>query len=143
MKRLTIFAIISLIIFSVSIQGANAFQKTILLNKSCQSIPGLTMKQVTITEDKTLVNFEWENAEGNWAISIYAPENDSAFVIKDKRTERTYRLRSAEGIAYYPNKLNIKEGDVKRFTLVFDKIPYPYLNVLEEAAELIVSAVYQ
>lgn len=143
MKRLAIFAIISLIIFLVSITGANAFQKTILLNKSCQSIPGLTMKQVTITEDKTLVDFEWENAEGNWAISIYAPENDAAFVIKDKHTSRTFKLRSAQGIATYPNKLNVNEGEVKRFTLIFDKIPYPYLSAVEEAAELIVSAVYQ
>jgi hypothetical protein len=101
------------------------------------------MTQVTITEDKTLVDFEWENTGKDWAISIYAPGTEPAFAIKDKRTLKTYKLRSAEGIATYPNKVNVKEGEVKKFTLVFDKIPYQYLTLLEGAAELIVSTQYQ
>jgi hypothetical protein len=141
MKRWPWLAIISIIIFLVAITGANAAQKTIKLNKVCQSVPGLTMTQVTITDDKTLVDFEWENTDGDWNLSIYAPENESAFCIKDKR--KTYRLLSAEGIAYYPNKVNIKEGEIKKFTLVFDKMPKRYLRMVEKAAELIVSAEYQ
>jgi hypothetical protein len=143
MKRVTLFTILSLMLLAVVITGANAAQKTISVNKVCQSLPGLTMTQVTITDDKTLVDFEWVNAEGDYAISIYAPDNESAFVIKDKRTERTYKLQSAEGIGYYPNKARIKEGETKKFTLVFDKMPYAYLSMIENAAELIVSADYK
>jgi len=143
MKKMAWITIISLILLVVVTTGANAAQKTIRVNKACQSLPGLTMTQVTITDDKTLVDFEWINLEEGYAISIYAPDNESAFVIKDKRSSRTYRLQSAEGIGYYPNQERIKEGEVKKFTLVFDKMPYPYLSLIGNAAELIVSADYK
>ena len=143
MKKMAFFAIISLLLFTVVSTSAYAAQKTITVNKTSQSLPGLTMTQVTITDDKTLVDFEWENIEGDYSISIYAPDNESAFVIKDKRTARSYKLQSAEGIGYYPNKVKIKEGEIKKFTLVFDKMPYQYLSLIENTAELIVSADYQ
>jgi len=143
MKKITLFTLLCFIVFAFLLTGVNAAQKSICVNKSCKSIPGLTMTQVTITDDQTRVEFEWQNTEECCAISIYAPGNASAFVIKDKRSSRTYTLKGAEGISYYPEKVSIKEGEVKKFTLVFDKMPYPYLNALSEVAELIVTADYR
>lgn len=143
MKRLMMYGIISLAIFSITITGAIGSQKTIQVNKSCQALPGLTMTQVTITEDKTLVDFEWVNTEGDWSISVYSPDNESAFVIRDRRSARAYRLQGVEGIAYYPNKVSIKEGEVKKFTLIFDKMPYQYLSAVEDVATMMITADYQ
>ncbi|MBW1846852.1 MAG: hypothetical protein JRJ27_06855 [Deltaproteobacteria bacterium] len=143
MKKAALITIICLMLLVIITAGTNAAQQTIRVNKVCQSLPGLTMTQVTITDDKTLIDFEWKNTEEDCAISIYAPDNESAFVIKDKRSARTYRLQNVEGIDYYPNKVRIKEGEVKTFTLVFDKMPYQYLRMIGNAAELIVSADYK
>lgn len=142
MKRLALYSIIFSVACAVIIPWAIAGHKTIRVNKTCDGIPGLKMTQVTITDDRTLVDFEWENRKGDFAISLYAPDNESAFVIKDRRSAKTYRLRSAEGIATYPQKDTIKEGEIKTFTLIFDKMPYHYINALEDAAELIVSTEY-
>ena len=92
-----------------------------------------------ITDDKTFIDFEWENTGDSRSISIYSPDNQSAFVIKDRRSSKSYKLQTAVGIEYYPNRTSIDEGEIKSFTLVFDKLPAHYLNVFEEAARLIVS----
>ncbi len=130
-------------LFSFATIGAHANEKIIRVNKSCESLPGLTMTQITMTSENTLIDFVWENTDEDRAISIYPPEDKSAFVIKDKRTAKIYKLRSVEGIAIYPNKASIKEGETKKFTLVFDKMPYPYVSAIEDAIELIISAEYQ
>ena len=59
MKKLILFAVLSLFVFSIAITGAIGSENTIQINKPCQTLPGLTMTQVTITEDKTLVDFEY------------------------------------------------------------------------------------
>lgn len=143
MKRLVLFGAISLIVFSVAITGAIGSQTSIQVNKPCKTLPGLTMTQVTITEDKTLVDFEYVNPKGDWNISIYSPDSASTFVIRDKRSARTYKLQDAIGIAYYPNKVTIKEGEIKRFTLVFDKMPHQYLSAIEDVATMMITADYQ
>ena len=102
MKKIALFTFISLISCVCVISGADASQQTIKVNKTCESLPGLTMTQVTITDDQTRVDFEWQNSDSDYAISIYAPGDESAFVIKDTRSSKAYKLQSAEGIVCRP-----------------------------------------
>jgi len=143
MKRLLIFLTLCAIILVFAITGVYAAQRTLRINKVCPTVPGLTMTNVTITNDRTLVDFEWKNMDGDYSISIYAPTDDGAFSIKDRRTAKIYRLRSAQGIAFYPNSVKIREGEKTQFTLVFDKMPSQYVSLIQDAAALIVSAEYK
>lgn len=143
MKKRILIAIPILLFSLIITASAQSEQKTIHINKACQSVPGLTMTRVTITEDSTMIDFEWENTERDWEMSIYNPDHESAFCIKDLRTSRTYRLLRAEGVAYYPESVNIQKGEITRFRLVFDKMPYAHVGLLENMAKLAVSVDYQ
>jgi V8-like Glu-specific endopeptidase len=78
------------------------------------------IKQVTITENETIIDFSCVNIEEDGYFEWISINKDTYIVYGDNK----YKLKKAEGIEFAPNKTYYeKVGETKYFKLIFPAIP--------------------
>ena len=111
------------------------FQLIILLGALCtckaQSIEAFVTSQnkyntdvwiekVIIGNGKTEVKMQIKSDQSDMEIYLYPPESEQSVILQT--FEKTYQLRSADSIPFYPEKVTVLLNETKTFSLFYDEI---------------------
>lgn len=102
--------------------GAPSLNGTYGMDVVCDTYPGLTIEQVTVTGSKTVIDFAL-TSEYTSRFRTAAPGQETAFYIADPESRSEYKLLNVQGIALEPTWGCVETGETARFTLTFERIP--------------------
>ena len=113
------------------------FAKAYTLRHASTTQPNVTVTKVEQTNTRTLIELQYQTADGDKKVGVYPPGHDLAFYITDLKKSKKYALRQAKNVAFIPNETLIKEGETHTFTLIFPKTQLKVFHLIEGSGQMV------
>lgn len=89
------------------------------VNVACDTDPSLSIKKITITDTKTVIDLRSEcKKEKGCMARAAAPGQQTAFYIADPDTRTEYKLLNVEGVSLEPKWTTLESGEALDYSLL-------------------------
>lgn len=119
MAKMVILFFLFAFLFSACTDNAGEY----ILDKKCNTKPDLKIIKIIVTENETIIKFNYRNTSRNtFYIKVYPPGHQEAFYIIKSDKSKKFHLLDIKGIPIAPMAAKIKKGEILEFTLTFERI---------------------